>query len=1304
MSLVSMFSKKPLVVDSLFHDLLAYYSNSVPPTTPRDILHSLKKLVSVSTIIELLSLLRATSEAGSLYTSEEALHRIFLLLFELYENLILSQCNVLPAQSSKPQDISIVLSTFTHILKFKFPSDFACHCFVLMFACVKKSSPSFNLLSLDFQGLLIDSQDSVIQFSLRLVQLVINLVQNELQAFLNNLREIFINNTIINESDSNSRYLSCLEALLMVYFSENYENINVNNQIFDQIFKMAQLSPAKFWNLFEHVSTRFAIIVLRYSHLLPLEKPFFFTQSHFDFFRQHNSKLNRNLITLLLEHLMVDIDNVSWSMWLIASLNVQINQIVSTKSRDISESIKKVAHNFEDQRDFNHEMINFIYSWFFSLLIRDEQSVTYNYLDKLIAIIDPKFSHDEVIKYMVAISSFMGEKDKLLTLSLTLFDRITSTIKEKPDQKLYCLKLLVKFSEFLNRVIELKIDPERYDTIDLEGETKRTLFYQTQSFLIYYTTLLSSIINQLQGSKITIDCSVFDTLGFTLTLLFRHVQTLLCFLPSFSFTLGTFLVNLIPPSSSNLFFHDPFVRVYKSFDSFLKGRNEVKDHSYYYTALSKMRNNNRFPSGSPFLILVSTTLPNTSRITGLISSGVDLRRNIVPTSSARTTRVIESGPIATITHTTSVRQEAQVPRSRPLSTPFSIFSTLFSLSVQEISDDTGRTKITSKFTHKQDVTVAPAVFENESQYEDFFKPLIELECFLQLQRFLEDYSAEDQSVVVYDPTSNNNFSDHVVISLEFALDSGLNETELAFKGTLSSLSVNDVILFGNVADLSNLSSSSGVIGCVSEAKHGKYNVMVKKSTFSIKSRGYYGVISLGSFTPPLRQWEALRSRAFSPNLKSFLFSGKLVETPALPKSEYHLEAPLNSSQEAFLRKVEQTGSGILCLQGPPDLKILVCAPSNHAVDVIVESAAKFPCLQSKIKRVSAQSRDKHSPVVCDYLYYGGDGEGHLKSFPIVFTTLSSSDQHAFQSFVKYFDVLIIDEATQAVEPESIIPFKLLKDNARVILLGDHLQLSATVLSGTRGLEQSLFQRLVPVAKKNGRFDMLTIQYRMHQDILQFPNQVFYDNQLKNAYKQPKNHKIIFGSMRRYKPFMVITSSGLEEKVGLSFLNRGEADAVVAVLQDFQKSLVERLDELPQKIVNFSFSIMIICFYKRQKSYVERLVNSKPQYPNIRVEVVTADSAQGSEADLVILSPVRSSSSIGFLEDKRRLNVALTRARHFLFAVCNTAGLDSSRSEWTSLISFSRERSCNFDISDVVPAFIPPVRRQGSSAPTKRLRM
>ena len=120
---------------------------------------------------------------------------------------------------------------------------------------------------------------------------------------------------------------------------------------------------------------------------------------------------------------------------------------------------------------------------------------------------------------------------------------------------------------------------------------------------------------------------------------------------------------------------------------------------------------------------------------------------------------------------------------------------------------------------------------------------------------------------------------------------------------------------------------------------------------------------------------------------------------------------------------------------------------------------------------------------------------------IVCCTCSSAFDFRLRKF--HFDCLLVDEATQATEPEILLP--MLKGPRQVILIGDHMQLGPVVLSkeaAQGGMNRSLFERMVKLGLRPVR---LEVQYRMHPALSQFPSESYYDGKLMNGVAQNDRH-------------------------------------------------------------------------------------------------------------------------------------------------------------------------------------------------------
>ncbi len=268
-----------------------------------------------------------------------------------------------------------------------------------------------------------------------------------------------------------------------------------------------------------------------------------------------------------------------------------------------------------------------------------------------------------------------------------------------------------------------------------------------------------------------------------------------------------------------------------------------------------------------------------------------------------------------------------------------------------------------------------------------------------------------------------------------------------------------------------------------------------------------------------------------------------------------------------------------------------------------------------------------------------------------------------------FKQVLIDEVTQASEAEVLIP--VVKGAKQLVLVGDHCQLGPVVISKTAaaaGLHQSLFERLIMLGIRPLR---LQVQYRMHPVLAEFPSNIFYEGSLQNgvtlAERTPAQSALQWPMPGR--PMFFYMSTGAEEIAGsgTSYINRSEASAVERLVTNFLRAGVE------------PGQIGVITPYEGQRAYVIQHMarhGSLPSAQYAQVEVASVDSFQGREKDYTILSCVRSNEhqGIGFLNDPRRLNVALTRARYGMVVVGNPKVL-AKQLLWNNLLHHFKQLNC-----------------------------
>ena len=254
---------------------------------------------------------------------------------------------------------------------------------------------------------------------------------------------------------------------------------------------------------------------------------------------------------------------------------------------------------------------------------------------------------------------------------------------------------------------------------------------------------------------------------------------------------------------------------------------------------------------------------------------------------------------------------------------------------------------------------------------------------------------------------------------------------------------------------------------------------------------------------------------------------------------------------------------------------------------------------------------------------------------------------------RHFPTLFIDEAAQALEAACWAA--ILKAD-RVILAGDHCQLPPTVKcreAELAGLGKTLMQKVVQ--RKPECVSLLTVQYRMHRDIMQFSSQWFYHGQLTAAPECATRTVLPVDS-----PLVWVDTSrlGFEEEqhpMSQSRLNTAEAGLLCNVLETYVQLI--GLERLVEQRVDFG----IISPYKSQVLLLRSLVRQRAALRPLldAITVHTVDGFQGQERDVILISMVRGNDAgrIGFLGDLRRMNVALTRARMKLIVLGDASTLE-----------------------------------------------
>ncbi|KAI5080557.1 hypothetical protein GOP47_0003740 [Adiantum capillus-veneris] len=309
-------------------------------------------------------------------------------------------------------------------------------------------------------------------------------------------------------------------------------------------------------------------------------------------------------------------------------------------------------------------------------------------------------------------------------------------------------------------------------------------------------------------------------------------------------------------------------------------------------------------------------------------------------------------------------------------------------------------------------------------------------------------------------------------------------------------------------------------------------------------------------------------------------------------------------------------------------------------------------IRQLLKQLSKSLKHKEKEVIDDI----------LKNAQVVISTNTSSGEPLVQK-LPAFDMVLIDEAAQAVEPACWIP--LLKGR-RAVLAGDPCQLAPVILSRKAlesGFGVSLMERAFNLHDGNLR-TTLSIQYRMNDVIARWTSKEMYQGELVSSSKVA-SHVLadspgVKDSWTTQTPLLLLDTrlpfgslaSGCEECLDPagtgSYFNEGEADAVM----NHVRSLIDA--GVPPS------SIVVQSPYIAQVQLLRDRVEDLPNAMGL--QIASVDSFQGREADAVIISMVRSNSlrAVGFLGDRRRINVAITRARKHVAVVCDSSTISNNK--------------------------------------------
>jgi len=440
---------------------------------------------------------------------------------------------------------------------------------------------------------------------------------------------------------------------------------------------------------------------------------------------------------------------------------------------------------------------------------------------------------------------------------------------------------------------------------------------------------------------------------------------------------------------------------------------------------------------------------------------------------------------------------------------------------------------------------------------------------------------------------------------------------------------------------------------------------------------------------------------------------------------------LNDSQLAAVRHVV-TAQDVAIIHGPPgtgktttlvqailetirrERRVLVCAPSNTAVDLLTEKLAERgvnvirmgnPSRVSDLllkhtldagvmahpsyakmhamRQTAEQNRDTANEYVSHFgfeerqhrqslrdeartLRQAADDlerfmtEDVLESVQVITCTLVGASHRHIRHLS--FETVFIDETAQALEPGCWIP---IAKGQRVVLAGDHHQLPPTVKSekaAREGLRETLFEKCIQ--RQPHTACMLTTQYRMHAQIMGFSSEKFYGGQL--VPHASVRHADLAAYDPRFAPDLPVE---FIDTAGCGFMELAIPESRSTANPEEAHLLLKRLAQLiapcePSDPDQRPLSIGVIAPYRAQINYLKDAIEDSEVLNGLllqrRLSVGTVDSFQGQERDIIAITLTRSNpqGEIGFLSDIRRMNVGMTRARRKLLLVGDSSTLCS----------------------------------------------
>jgi ATP-dependent RNA/DNA helicase IGHMBP2 len=395
-------------------------------------------------------------------------------------------------------------------------------------------------------------------------------------------------------------------------------------------------------------------------------------------------------------------------------------------------------------------------------------------------------------------------------------------------------------------------------------------------------------------------------------------------------------------------------------------------------------------------------------------------------------------------------------------------------------------------------------------------------------------------------------------------------------------------------------------------------------------------------------------------------------------------APSNTAVDLLTEKLAERGVNVIRMGNPSRVSDLLL---KHTLDAGVMAHPSYAKMHA-MRQTAEQHRNTASELAKEGVRnFGFEGRQHrqqlreeartlrqaaddlerfmtedvLESVQVITCTLVGASHRHMRHLS--FETVFIDEAAQALEPGCWIP---IAKGQRIVLAGDHHQLPPTVKSeqaAREGLRETLFEKCIQRQPNTAR--MLTTQYRMHEQIMGFSSEKFYGGQL--VPHASVRHAGLEAYDLRFAPDLPVE---FIDTAGCAYQEVAIPESRSTANPEEAHLLLERLAQLlaPYDAAEHDehphtpLSIGVIAPYRAQINYLKDAIEDNEVLNGLllqrRLSVGTVDSFQGQERDIIAITLTRSNpqGEIGFLSDIRRMNVGMTRARRKLLLVGDSSTL------------------------------------------------